>query len=123
MVDLGARRRLVDDDGAVNSAATWAWMLLSLWWRAFYPPPLVLLLLLLENSSKRPTCLFNWLTRATQQETHVSEALNEEGDVMGVLFCCFDSPSLLFFPLFLFCFCLFSLSFYLENGHLQELVT
>ena len=36
MVDLGARRRLVGDDGVVDSVATWAWMLLSLWRRAFY---------------------------------------------------------------------------------------
>ena len=36
MVDLGARRRLVGDDGVVDSVATWAWMLFSLWWRAFY---------------------------------------------------------------------------------------
>jgi hypothetical protein len=36
VVDLGARRRLVGDDGVVDSVATWAWMLFSLWWRAFY---------------------------------------------------------------------------------------
>ena len=36
MVDLGARRRLVGDDGFVDSVAIWAWMLFSLWWRAFY---------------------------------------------------------------------------------------